>query len=152
MVGKDEVVPRRPTFFLFSHWTWRADLCILLCDSLHPLLCLTLSASPLWLSFHIYDRPVWCVPKTDGARQDGRCCPGNRMEREQRREWKIFLFLVWMFRLSGRCREYVKRAAGTHKRRLVVLHFLCSSFSLDSGAKIRKSMSLCTVNISLLGI
>lgn len=42
---------------------------------------------------------LWCVPKTNGARQDGHCCPGNRVE-SRRREWEMFFppfsFPFWL--------------------------------------------------------
>lgn len=68
-------------FLLFCCWSWTDDPS----PSLQ-----TFSVSPalLFLSecHSTFMTGLWCVPKTDGAQQDGRCCPGNRVESRRKRE------------------------------------------------------------------
>lgn len=136
------------------HLTWRVSL------PLHP--SVSLSPLPLTLSISFSVSPslpspsdchstfmtgLWCVPKTDGARQDGRCCPGNRMEstEERVRDLYFFLFLVGCSGYQGDG-ETMWRGQQGHKERLSV------SLQLHSGRQHSKNKKLKLVLIKPLPV
>lgn len=97
-------MPRRPAllFYLFTHLKETVCECLCLWSVSLPTLLLPplLFLSLLFVSgcHSTFMTGLWCVPKTNGARQDGHCCPGNRVE-SRRREWEMlfppFSFPFW---------------------------------------------------------